>query len=319
MRKLNSLDKFCSKLKTFRKFTRSTLKSSVGISLIQIMVAMGVMAGISVALMRIQQTSTQTSAGAALATDTIGLFNRISQVLLDSSGCAQTLNPLGAISVNMPVPSILDKNGNPVVTIGQEVVDRRLRVKDMTVTDFVPDGAIVAPATTIRATVAVEVELEKKKGPNFDWQSIKKTYNMIAKIDTSLTILECYDAAGNSIESAVKEACEKIDYDDDGTFDFQWDMTNQKCIPIDGFCTSGGGYVDGSGPIAVGNPVAGGAQGCPGAVGEYTPVEVGTVWESRVVTRPTTSTGGKNGHGHTYQVDEPIPHKSWICLKCNDI
>jgi Tfp pilus assembly major pilin PilA len=135
----------------------SSLKKESGFSLVEIMVAAGMIGGIALALMQMQKNATRTSSEFEGKMDIAGIQNEIQQILAVPENCLQTFVGKNAVSAVNTVNAIKFKNTSGVFVdkYKNKALDPNVRygsgiikIEDYSLSDAANDVAVATDGTT---------------------------------------------------------------------------------------------------------------------------------------------------------------------------
>ncbi len=200
--------------------------SQAGISLVQVMISLAIMAIAQLAMMKMSETQNKSAKTTEVKFDSIEIINNIRSVLGDKEACRQTFGPILPASIptsgvhnpnNVPagvITEILNADGTPVFTAGTTSMIGSTRVK---ILSFALDSS-VAPAANINAgdtgRTHFEVTLDRTDDVFGAKEITKKILLNVRTIDDGSgdpVIVECSTAAtGNSLPTIADYVCKSI-------------------------------------------------------------------------------------------------------------
>lgn len=172
-----------------------------GFSLAEVMVAAGIMAGLSLVLMQISKNQQQTISQAESRSEELEILNRIRSILLQKPACEATF---GGQNLGGSVPSIRQSDGSDVFVVGQEYGNRALRLSGLEVTnETVPSGGGLGTAN-------LNVSLERLK-PGMINPPPRNIQLQVLATGPSGTITECFADTDGTILTSKEEMCIALD------------------------------------------------------------------------------------------------------------
>lgn len=188
-----------------------------GFTLVEILVAAGLIAGLSVAMMNIfkQQSFSQkkTEAGFELST----LQQSINTVLLNRIACKNTLDGIANIrAATNSITQIKDASDNVAfqtgISYGNLVEIQSINIKD----PHIPPVDAMNPAINQIGDVTMEFNFNKtSKILENSPTKTKNEFKITVEVDSSNRVVNCYSAVDQAIDTSKKETCEALG----GTFD----------------------------------------------------------------------------------------------------
>lgn len=162
-------------------------KSSKGFSLMEVMIAAGLLGAISLGVMKIMDMQTKSSRQMNNTLTEGEIYRRITTNLADSKACLETLKSSLSDS-----PAIANKSGRPLYFIGQKI--DHILIRDITFSDNEGDG---------QKTVIINVILERT-GTMAGVKVVSKTFKVDAKFESGAPI-SCYLDKENLISTTMAE------------------------------------------------------------------------------------------------------------------
>ena len=186
-------------------------KNNKGFSLVQVMVAAGMMGGIALGVMQLSKQMQTTTVKGETSIEENQLINHISTILLDANSCMETFKGL---SFRDPVESIkrVKSNGESieVYRTGKIYGNRTLQIDRMTLSGKKGEEYLDLKIKRIKAAY---------QGP----KNVKKRIALKLVIEEG-KVKNCFSELSNVTENSIKKSCESIGavYSDE----------TQKCINL---------------------------------------------------------------------------------------
>lgn len=307
----------------------SLLHNNLGLSIMEVVIAAGLMGGVALGVMQLQKTTTNMQLETAFTAETNALDQDLTKTFFNRDICKGTLLNAGNILAadgtdanQVTIPSVdyvsYDDTGaevdrNQLIVPNDEnyrgvSLAGRFHLTNISVYNLVWVEA-QAPASDLRrAELTIRAEFERRKcagctDPN-DIRISYKFYKVDAMVDVNTGLVDtCFNSVGNAVTTALKQACESQDFDNDGTPDRIFDEVTMQCVPATGEseCLYGGSFARGGASTNnYLNPNTN-TLGCPPG---YTPVKSGHFM------RPQSYACGKNTCYRFYQ------QVYYNCVKC---
>lgn len=253
-----------------------------GFSMMEVVMAMGLMGITALGVMQIQKSTTTTQIRAENSLEMYQIRQRIQQNFLDQNICKETLEGFnmlndtsidGDVSPSSPValPAIYyqakDIDGNDVgarrelFEVGQEFNGGRIKLATFEIYKVVNVGIALPPPSirSIKHEITLRAGFLRKTSRSQADSDGKMIYTFVrisAMVGTGNggtvpspaiavgTVEKCFSAEGNAVISAMRAACLAIDLDGVGGPDNEFDDVTLKCNPKanEGYCIYGGSY-----------------------------------------------------------------------------
>jgi len=178
------------------------MKNNKGFSLVQVMVAAGLMGGLALGVMQITKQMQTTAVVGETLLEENQLFNHISTILIDANSCEETFKGL---SFGDSVESInrVKSNGNAVKVyqVGGIYGNRALELKDMILSGKEGEEHLVLVIKRIKAAYIGPKEIKKKVH-----------LKLVVKDNK---VINCFSELSNVTETSIKKSCSALsaDYD----------------------------------------------------------------------------------------------------------
>jgi len=166
-----------------------------GFSLVEIMVAAGLLGAISLGVMQLTQNMNKDAATMEIKSNILGMRNRIQQILLDQNSCSNTINQLVAGS-----PQIRNKSDAIVYQAGQKYDNNTVLIDSITL-----DSSTIPNGTEKRSITIIYKQNRRASRPVRKKQVIE-----IQVSGDGSTITGCYNDLNAYLETARTEACSDI-------------------------------------------------------------------------------------------------------------
>jgi hypothetical protein len=180
-----------------------------GFSLVQVMVAAGLMGGIALGVMQLSKQMQTTTIMGETSIEENQLFNHISTILIDANSCNETFKDL---KFGDQVESIkrVKANGEAVdvYTVGENYGNRTILLKQMTLSGKEGEEYL-------------SLSLERIKSGYSGPRNIKKQV-ALKLVFAGGKVTDCFSELSNVTENSIKKSCESIGAD--------YNADTQKCI-----------------------------------------------------------------------------------------
>ncbi len=193
-----------------------------GFTLVEIMVAAGLLGVLSVAFMNLTHNQVTTQKRMETKYEENALNSRIAQALLNNQSCVNTFGLGETLTNDLSISSIKNKLNNDILNTTNVYGNNTIKIASMTLKDF--NSVTVGPSQKAgEGKLVVEMQRMSKliKGN----KKIVKSYPVEFNLDENNKLVSCFSALGNAVDTAVIESCTKIG----GVYDH---VTN-KCILVD--------------------------------------------------------------------------------------
>jgi hypothetical protein len=167
-----------------------------GMSLVQVVIAAGIMSMLGVFLMRMQENQTKNQNNIAAKAEIISFMQKLNTMMGTPGYCEKNLK---GISVEGDEPVVLDQFVAPtdrvIFKVGEAYGDRQIILKGIEQKEFFYDDV-----EKTRGILTFNISLEKKKR-SFGAKIIKKTLDVIVSVDDTGVIQGC-GSTGSSLVTA---------------------------------------------------------------------------------------------------------------------
>jgi hypothetical protein len=182
--------------------------STSGFSLVQVMIAVGLLGMIAVGVMQVSKQMQTTAVSGETSIEETQLLSHISTILIDSDSCRETFRGL---EIGKPIESIkrmkADGGKLEVYKIGEKYGNRTLLLKGMNLSGTEGEENL-------------ELTLERIKQGVSGAKEIKKRIPLKLVIKDG-KVADCFNDLSNVTENSIKKSCE--------SFGAEYDPANQKC------------------------------------------------------------------------------------------
>jgi type II secretory pathway pseudopilin PulG len=174
---------------------KQLLKSQKGFSIVQVLIAAGMMGGLALVLTKLSENQMQVQKGATEATEINEITSRLQRYFLDSDACK---NSLAGKTINnnskINLSELKDRYNKSFIysTSGKNQITPNLLVKKI-------------EANRADNVIKVEVTFEKVSKKGFGGKEIKKSFDLDGAFSGN-TITGCY----SQMDNAVKSACTSL-------------------------------------------------------------------------------------------------------------
>jgi hypothetical protein len=190
-----------------------------GMSLVQVVIAAGMMSMLGLFMMRMQENQSKTQNDIEAKAEMLSFMQKFSSLMATPGYCEKNLK---GIKIGRESGISLDKfiapNGRVVFKVGEVYGDRQIILKSIEQKEFFFDDE-----EETRGILSLSVALEKKK-KSFGARVLKKTLEVIVRVDEKGQIAGCassgIDTTGAStigavpIEKVIKKSAAGIEMDD---------------------------------------------------------------------------------------------------------
>lgn len=178
-----------------------------GMSLVEVMVAVGALAVVSLGVMKMtkQQTIVQKRAEAAFEISTAS--NLITQTLLNHEACVFTLGTGALIADGGTVTAIKNRNNGVIFNTVDKYGNNTVKINTMTITGVSLTGG---PGLNQFGELNLEIEFEKISQIITGAKKILKSFPLRVEVTPAGNLVKCYSAIENAVEEAKLEACAGI-------------------------------------------------------------------------------------------------------------
>ena len=185
--------------------------SNKGFTLVEILIAAGLMAGLSLVMMNIfkQQNFTQKKTESSF--ELSSLQQGINQTLLNEIACVQTFAPLGDIRSAATLSTIRSGTGTPVYQ-ANSTYNKLIKITSIDILNVVINPNPVPAGTRGTGDLEINVNferisliLDKLASKNSTWN-----FKIRIEVDSTYRVTSCYSALQSAIDTAKKLSCESL-------------------------------------------------------------------------------------------------------------
>ncbi len=209
------------------------LKNAKGFTIVEIMIAVGLMAGLSMVAMQMMKTQSTTSASISAKMDEMEIKRNIMLTLQDSIACKTTF---AGKNIGQDLTAIKSSKGVDLFSVGSSFGSNKVKITSMTTQDlntFI--GTLRDVELVIKTTKLVMAK---------ETQAEFKVRLKVVAIGASSPITDCYSDADTLIIGATIETCKSLG----GV----WDAATILCA-LPGYVSKDGDTMTGALAIANGN------------------------------------------------------------------
>jgi type II secretory pathway pseudopilin PulG len=179
------------------------IKSEVGMSLVSVMMAAGMVGGLAMVIAKLSQNSSKVQRSAIENQDMISFINNVQKHMLNNKACDNTFASVTGLNSNgtsVAIPSIINAFGNTVYNTSNKPPSKTYNIT-----------GIVARRVA-DTDLHLRISLEKtKQGKSFGAKSITKIVKLDALYSAAGKITKCYSQFDNAVVNAREQACADID------------------------------------------------------------------------------------------------------------
>lgn len=182
------------------------LLNNKGFSLVEIMIAIGLLGGLSTALMNLNKQALTTSARSNVDFEINLISNRVMSLLSDQVSCTYTMTQFGDIRIDKgtSVKSFKD-NHNAAIELDSN------SVKILSINVVNSDGTGPILATSISSNEGdVKVKLNLERTVMGKKSTINKLFGVKIYTDANFNVKKCYVSLDNAIKTAVETSCTNL-------------------------------------------------------------------------------------------------------------
>lgn len=178
------------------------MKNNKGFSLVQVMVAAGLMGGIALGVMQLSKQMQTTTVMGETSLEESQLFNHISTILIDANSCEETFKGLAfGDSVESIKRVKSDGNSVEVYTAGEIYGNRALELTDMILSGKEGEEHLTLVLKRIKSAYSGPKEIKKKVHLKLNFKDGK--------------VISCFSELSNVTETSINKSCTAMgaDYD----------------------------------------------------------------------------------------------------------
>lgn len=188
---------------------------SKGFSLVEVLIAAGMLGVISLGVMKISENQTEVQKKAEVNFEINSISNVISQNLLNGDACGYTLGVGNSIGSGTIIPEIKSRNNTVLFNLTTPYGNNQVKINSMILNNLVTSGT--GPKY---GDVSLQVTFEKTSKVIHGNKIVIKSFPLKLELDASNNLIKCYSATENAIFSAKVQSCASIK----GVFNSATDM-----------------------------------------------------------------------------------------------
>lgn len=182
------------------------LKNQKGLSLLEMVVAGGMLAGISMVGVKVIDNQAKFQKQVEGRSELMSIKSHIDMILLNGNACVNTLGGAGApIADGMAVAAIRDRNNSITFEKDQTYSNNTVGVKDILLTDLtlstLPDG-------TKYGTAAIAIDFYLSNKSVASKMTLRKKFFISIGLDSLNNLVKCYSSTENAVNQAKQEVCD---------------------------------------------------------------------------------------------------------------
>ena len=187
-----------------------------GFSIAEVMVAAGLMGLLSVGLLNITKQQAVVQKRSETSVEINIISSLISQTLLNSGACNNTLGLGGNVSNGKTLTAIKNRNGEVLFDTTSKYGNNTVGLQSMELS-----GLSVSPTTNgfLYGTVKLDILFEKLSKTLSGKKTLRKSFTVNVQLDGSSNLTKCYSATENAVDTAVGESQETICASIGGNYD----------------------------------------------------------------------------------------------------
>lgn len=192
---------------------------SQGFSLVELMVTIGILGGLSLVITQMIGTTTKSTKELEASSEITTILSTANKILLDHDACGNTFGGVD-LSSETTIPNIRNVVDNIVYSQGTLYGNRAVRLIELNVVDITLNN-VPAPSTERYGTFNLEMVFEKESMLIDSISNISKNILIQVRTNNANEVLSCHSHESNAIETAMIQSCEALE----GTFN----LTTEKC------------------------------------------------------------------------------------------
>lgn len=204
------------------------IKNNKGFTLVEVIIAAGLIAGLSLVMMNIfkQQNFTQKKTESSFELSTIQ--QSINQTLLNEKACINTFAAVGDIRSATSLPRIRSSTGAILYQVGN-TYNNLVRITAIDIKNVVINPNPVPAGTRGNGDLEIDVKFQRtsKILANLGNTSSTWNYKIRVEVNSAHVVTSCYSALQSAIDTSKRLTCESIG----GVFDTVADKCNLMNYP----------------------------------------------------------------------------------------
>ena len=183
------------------------LKSIKGFSLAEVMVAAGLIGGLSLALLQMTKTQGEVQKRSEVSFEITSMSSAIAQNLLNSDACTATFVAGTVVADGLIIPDIKNRRGDILYNTGTVYGNNQLQINQITLTNLVLG---VGAGPNQYGEVNLDITFEKLSRLIKGNKIITKSFPVKLEVDGAGGLVKCYSATENAIATAKDQSCSSI-------------------------------------------------------------------------------------------------------------
>lgn len=192
--------------------------SNKGFTLVEVLVAAGMLGGLALYLMNISQKQHVVEKRAETSFEINTISGSITQSLLNKESCSSTLGIGNVITDGTQLEAIRNRAGNIMYDKNNLYSNNQLKFNEIKVSELVTSNI---PSGNKYGEAKIEITFEKVSKILSGNKTITKKFPIQIELSPTDELISCFSGTDNAILTAKIEACKSID----GTFD----LVSDKC------------------------------------------------------------------------------------------
>ncbi|MFG1594194.1 type II secretion system protein [Halobacteriovorax sp. CON-3] len=181
------------------------LKNEKGLTLAEIMVAIGLFGIVSLGVLKIIQTTTEVTKKSKIDQELMSLRTTSSATLLNSDSCTQTIGVGQNVTEGLLISSIRNRRGQEIISLNQNFANGQITIKSLELVDLYTE-----PDTSgnLVGDVFLEITFYKKSSLSKKGVDIKKRIPLSLELTASNDLIRCFSAEENALLTSLMEICQ---------------------------------------------------------------------------------------------------------------
>ncbi len=182
------------------------IKNESGFSLAEVMVAAGLIGGLSLALMQITKNQSTLQRKSEIGMEVTTVVNSINQSLLRSEGCVNTIGGVGVTVANdMELTSIKTRRNTDLYVKDRKY--NKFEISNITIKNLTKTADPISGKVFGEANLAVSI---KKNLTANESSTMEKKFPLNFELDSSDRLQKCYSLTENAIDEGKVQSCHSI-------------------------------------------------------------------------------------------------------------